>query len=652
MRSLGFFLGVGGLLLLSATGARAQSGDLFEFFAEEAQVITASRRPQAIRQAPATVHVVEGEDLRASGAHTLWDVLRPVPGVDVMSIRTLYGTVSIRGLNKVLNNRTLVLVDGRRELDDFTHNVNWESVPVLLEEIERIEVVEGPASALYGPNAVNGVINIITKDPGDLQGGQVGYTFGERQTHLGTFLYGGQWQKLGYKLGVGCRTANRYENADQLASKSRKYLLQVGYQLAPDTRVGLAAGWTWLDTDVSLSGLGPAREDGRRGFARADYATRTTRLRLFWNQRRTILREFISLPHQDPELNYDTFDLNLERTLTLSSRHTLVAGGSLRRTVLRSHLISPDRVERELWALFFESEWHPAARWTLWTSGRIDRHTHTGLVFSPRFSAVFTPVPEHVLRFSAGTSYRNPTLFENRLAIVEHLELSGPFTNFDLSITGDTELDPERILFFELAHSGRIGRIKTTVAGFHYRLQDVVALAAPTFAVSESTVAAATSFVNQGETRAWGGEAGAEVLLRPQVESYLNYSYQHLRGELDPQAAGRGTPNHKLNTGLRYRRDRLDASVSIHWMSRTLWRNNQIPSASDNFEEVEGYTLVNAHLGYGFGGRWQNLELGLDAFNLLDESHFEILPPSGLLTQGQGGEIIRSRRTLTLKYRF
>ena len=166
-----------GLCVLYPTVGWGQEGDLFEFFREEAQVITASRCPQPLSRTPATVYVVSGEELMTSGAQTLWDALRRVPGVDVINIRSLYGTVSIRGLGKPLNNRTLVLIDGRTLLDGYVDSPHWETAPTLLEEVDRIEVVEGPISALYGANAINGVINIITKKPEQLQGGQVsGYS--------------------------------------------------------------------------------------------------------------------------------------------------------------------------------------------------------------------------------------------------------------------------------------------------------------------------------------------------------------------------------------------------------------------------------------------------------------------------------------------
>ena len=105
------------IALWTAIAAQAQTtAELFKFFAEEAQVISASRIPQFAGQAPATVYVITARELAGSGALTLWDALRTVPGMDVMTVRTFQGSVSIRGLNKALNSRTLLLVDGRSSM--------------------------------------------------------------------------------------------------------------------------------------------------------------------------------------------------------------------------------------------------------------------------------------------------------------------------------------------------------------------------------------------------------------------------------------------------------------------------------------------------------------------------------------------------------
>ena len=129
---------------------RGEDADIFQFFEKEAeamQVVTVSRLPLSVRQAPATVYVVTAEEIRASGARTLWDALRGVPGVNVMATQTFYGEVSIRGLDKVLSNRTLVLLDGKTVLNGLFDTAYWEGIPVPLAEVDLIEVVEGPASA-------------------------------------------------------------------------------------------------------------------------------------------------------------------------------------------------------------------------------------------------------------------------------------------------------------------------------------------------------------------------------------------------------------------------------------------------------------------------------------------------------------------------
>ena len=635
---------------LALQTASAQSGDLFEFFEEEAQVITASRRPQPIRQVPATVYVVRGEDIRKSGVHNLWDALRAVPGVDVMSMRTFYGTVSIRGLNKGFNNRTLILLDGRTVLDGNLDSINWEGLPVLPEEIDRIEVVEGPASALYGANAINGVINIITKSPEQVQGNKVSYAVGPHRTHLGSALHGGQRDKLAYKLGLGWRTTNRFEASKMRASEVGLLHAKGQYALAGGARLELSGGGTRAETNNSLGVVGEAQEEADRGFVRADYLRRHTRLRSFWNRGRGTLKGFTGIPQ--PGLDYDIHDVNLEHSLVLSSDNNLVVGGGYRSTNFNSNILSTGSVRHHLWSLFFENEWQPEPRWTLWTSGRLDRHPQVGLVFSPRFSMLYALAPAHVMRFSVGTSFRNPTLVENHMKIAQTVDLED-LDPFDVEVRGSTDLDPERMFFLEVAHSGQVGRFKTTAAGFHYRLEDGIAVSEPTVEGSETTGFKVLSpLVNQGETKAWGGEVGVQVPLHEQMSGAVNYSYQHLSGEVDRQAASRGTPNHKINGVLRFRRGRFDLNGSIHWVDRTLWNDNRVLVGAESLEEVESYTLINLHIGYRFGGRLQNLEVGLDAFNALDNDHFETLPELGTMTPGQGGEIIGSRQTLKITYPF
>lgn len=631
-------------VLLSATTRAQTTADLFRFFAEEAQVVTASRIPQTAGQAPATVYVITGEELTRSGALTLWDALRTVPGMDVMTVRTFQGSVSIRGLNKSLNSRTLILVDGRTSMTVSVDYSFWENLPVLLGEVERIEVVEGPASALYGANAVDGVINIVTKKPAQLGGGLVSYSIGERRAQTASLLYGRQQGRTGYKFGVGWRTGNSFEDPDQRASQTLKGSGYLSYDLGNHTQLSLSGGRTGLDTEVAGARFNRVNTEGTVGFLRLDGIHRNTRLRCYWNTADVEVN--FRVYNRKTSERHGVWDFNLEQLIPLSARSTAVVGVGFRNTTLNSSYVSAHSSQ---WSAFAEHQWQPVPRWALWTSARLDAKPNKAQpAFSPRFSLIFTPVPAQTLRLSAGAAYRNPTLLDSHLFFSDTLQVG------DLVValvnTGNPDLKPERIKSFELAYQLARGRCKALVAGFGYRLEQLILGSTTVGGTDLKNLALQFSYLNGGALDAWGGEAGAEFPLHRHTTGFASYAYQDLRGTMDPQAAGRGTPHHKASGGLRFRSGGFTVNSSWNWVSRTLWLDNS--PLAPRYQPVPGYTLVNGHLGYRLAGRWQGLELSLDAFNLFDDQHYETLPARSALEPGQAAEIVRARRAVNAVYRF
>ena len=144
----------------------------------EETVVTASRREQSTLEAPNATTVITAEEIRLSGATTLPDLLRRVPGAEVMALGVGSHNSSFRGFNQRIANKVLVLLDGRTEYQDFLGLTLWQGIPVGLDEIERIEVIRGPGSALYGANAMLGVVNIITRSPGTGPRAQLSATAG------------------------------------------------------------------------------------------------------------------------------------------------------------------------------------------------------------------------------------------------------------------------------------------------------------------------------------------------------------------------------------------------------------------------------------------------------------------------------------------
>src|SRR5450432_894930 len=183
-----------GLTIPSAAQAAAP-GDLTQFSLEDlmnVQVTSVSKKEQKLAKSGAAIFVITQEDIRRSGATTIPDLLRMVPGVDIARVDHSNWAVSIRGFNNVYANKVLVLIDGRSVYHPAFSGVIWYAQDVPLEDIERIEVIRGPGGTVWGANAMNGVINIITKSAKSTPGGLISTGGGTNALAEGLVQYGGK----------------------------------------------------------------------------------------------------------------------------------------------------------------------------------------------------------------------------------------------------------------------------------------------------------------------------------------------------------------------------------------------------------------------------------------------------------------------------
>src|SRR5687768_12645866 len=155
------------------------------------QVTSVSKREQSLSNAGAAAYVLTGEDIRRSGMTNIPDLLRMVPGVNVARISANTWAISVRGFNDRYSGKVLVLIDGRSVYTPVFSGVYWDQHSVPLEDIDRIEVIRGPGGTLWGANAVNGVINILTKDARETQGALITGGFGSEEQGFGGVRYGG-----------------------------------------------------------------------------------------------------------------------------------------------------------------------------------------------------------------------------------------------------------------------------------------------------------------------------------------------------------------------------------------------------------------------------------------------------------------------------
>src|SRR3989440_1237781 len=193
--------------IASAPEGGRTDGDLFE-----EQVVTAGVHASSEAKAPASLTVITADEIRLTGAATIPEILRRVPGVDVAEMNPSDTNVSVRGFNRRIANKVLVLVDGRSVYQDFLGATLWTLLDVSVQDIARIEVIRGPGSALYGANAYAGVVNIITKTGDEVNGGRAFLQTGNYGSLQGALSAGGRNGKLTYRTSLAYDHAAKWSN--------------------------------------------------------------------------------------------------------------------------------------------------------------------------------------------------------------------------------------------------------------------------------------------------------------------------------------------------------------------------------------------------------------------------------------------------------
>ena len=178
------------------------------------EVTTLSKEPEKASQVPSAIYVITGDDIQRSGVTTIAEALRLAPGVEVARIDSDKWSIGIRGFGSRLSRSVLVLIDGRTVYTTLLAGTYWEVQDTLLEDIDRIEVIRGPGGTIWGPNAINGVINIITKHTRDTHGTLVSAGAGNIEQGFGNFRYGGGDEKTSYRMYAKGYTRNHEYHPD------------------------------------------------------------------------------------------------------------------------------------------------------------------------------------------------------------------------------------------------------------------------------------------------------------------------------------------------------------------------------------------------------------------------------------------------------
>ncbi|QDF99420.1 TonB-dependent receptor [Azoarcus sp. DD4] len=489
-----------GLLLASLgalPGAAAAAGSDDIFFSELPIVATVSRLPQRLADASASVTVIDRDMIKASGARDLNDVFRLVPGFQTYPNNTDAARVTYHGLtDEDFSPRVQVLIDGRSQYSPlFRNGVNWATLPVALEDIERIEVVRGSNAVSYGSNAFLGVINIITVDPALVRGTSISTNIGNQGVRDLTLRRGGRLGEAGdYRLTYQSKKDDGLRDQFDWKDSFQSRLLDLRTDLWLTNRDQLQLSLGHVDAVVERGRL--AREDDvltggddpenpLRDFTQSD-----TYLQALWRHALEEGADF-QLRYSYTESRgsdahterYDTLLFDIDEMGDLGTRHELEAqhsfapgastrlvwGGSYRLDSLSSdhYLADRDTVYRRVARIFGNLEWKPATWLTTNLGAATEYDSMAGRNFSPRISTSFHLNPENTIRIGASRAYRSGATVDyvGKTQASPYATSDGsPLPSFRyLDLYGDADMPQEKITTVELGYLGEWAALRSSL---------------------------------------------------------------------------------------------------------------------------------------------------------------------------------------------
>jgi outer membrane receptor for ferrienterochelin and colicin len=610
---------------------------------EEETVSIASRYEQPISQAPSNVYVITDEDIRHSGATDIPTILRRVPGLDVMQTTGADFNVSARGNNQLAANKMLVLVDGRSIYLDSQGLVLWKMIPVTLPEIKRIEVLKGPASSLYGFNALDGIINIITKSPEEMKGTTLQFGGGEFGTISSAAVHAAKIGKFGYRLSAGHDQTAQWHDRNALSFRSNKFNLQTEYDLSSLSKLKISGGLVESNRfEGPALEVTTAQERPAQGYAHVVYERPNFFIRGFWNRAtdvgvsvaKPILAPFyLATDRAGNRLNSvttDSYNIEAQHSVEIGLGHRLTYGANYRHNALSSNFISQFSRE-DRFGLYVQGEWRLAPPLTLVTGARYDLNTFINPTISPRVALVYHMAPEHTLRASLSVAYRPPTMFETNLDVRAQVT-AGPINSTTI-VTPSPNLSSEQMVSYELGYQGWYlnHRLRVRADLFFNHLSDLI-----TYRTKTPGFVGAVN--DPGQADIYGGEAGIEFLATSWLNGFANYTYEQI-GQSFTDTQRRGAPRTKVNAGVRGEWDNgLNGEVAYHYVSGATYPIAELftvlspffpPGVTAPNTRVGSYNLLNFRVGYKFwqekaeAGYLRDAEVAISAFNALNDTHKE-----------------------------
>ncbi len=432
------------------------------------EVTSVSKHEQRLMDAPTAIYVITNEDIRRSGSTSIAELLRMVPGLQVARISANKWAITSRGYNSEFSNKLLVLIDGRSVYTPLFAGVYWDIQDLILEDIERIEVIRGPGAALWGANAVNGVINIITKRARDTQGGMITAGAGNQERGFGSIRYGSKMGHSAYYR-VYAKYFDRNQSVDETGRDSADGwdVLRGGFRF--DWDISTADSLT-VQGDIYHGDIGQRLKqtlavppfsssfDEQIGTEGGNVLARWSRV---ISPESSLSLQFYYDRTKRVELllgeDRGTWDFDFQHSFA-AKRNSIVWGAGLRSTrddLLSSFTVVVDPASRttRLFNLFIQDEITLVKnRLRLAVGTKFERNPYTGFESQPSARMIWTPRKEHSVWAAISHANRTPSRVERDMRVnISVVPMpDGPLTYF--SLFGNRDFESENLNAYELGY--------------------------------------------------------------------------------------------------------------------------------------------------------------------------------------------------------
>lgn len=604
-------------------------------------ITSVSKKPQALSDTAAAVFVITQGDIKKSGATTIPDVLSLAPGIHVTQIGSGKWSVSSRGFGGLASNKLLVLIDGRTVYSPIYSGTFWDMQNTLLEDVERIEVIRGPGGTIWGANAVNGVINIITKNSEETKGGLIRAGVGSHEHYTGAARFGGKINDTtsGRVYMTATDRGSFQLDADGTDSKDDWDTYQIGFRLdgLPDT----TSSWSLHGDAFKNDGEellypywypGPPYLGTEEVDIESEGANLTGRFeKELAEGRKLTIQTYYDYSARDEDrlvFSYHTVDLDLQYDHRLNDIHTFTLGsgyrfidGSFDDTFQYS---GPDD-SYNLFTGFIQDEVTLVENMLSTTVGlKWEHNDFSGNEWQPSASLLYKPIDAHSLWFSVARAVRTPSVLEDGGELVFATYPSETGTE-QVMVVGNSDFDSEIVYTYEAGYRYHPGQIfSTDFTVFYSDYSDL-------YSFLSTDGGQAQTFDNVLDAESYGFEAS--VKYRPVKTLEFDLAYSWLTFEFSEETSENSiiakiiestVPEHQVSLhGSWAMLPTLQVNVWLKYQSDT----NMYDAGSFFTSEID----IDAFFALDLGLIWQvkdNLEVSLVGQNLLDESRLQYVSES------------------------